>query len=68
MNKIKVNQCENNFSLYPQWICKDCAINNSGIWPEGHHGSFHGGVCGWCEEEKGVTQPRDWGYPIYLGG
>lgn len=50
---------------YPSWICKECAKENLGVWPKGHTASFHTDTCGWCLEEKEVTEPRDWGYPKY---
>ncbi len=64
---MKINQCENNSSSYPSWICGECAFKNEGKWPEGHFSTFHVGVCGWCDEKKDVSSPRSWGYPIYLG-
>lgn len=50
---------------YPDWICTFCAKENGGKWPDGHIGTFHNGVCGWCGEEVQVTEPRDWGYPNF---
>ena len=60
-----VNQCENNFDSYPSWICRQCAYKNGGKSAHGHVFSLSPGVCGWCEQQKVVTQPRDYGYPIY---
>ena len=48
---------------YPQWICTQCAESNGGRMPDGHLATWHNGICGWCNEEKSVTQPRDFGYP-----
>lgn len=49
---------------YPSWICKECAENNGGKPREGV--STHNFLkCGWCEENKSVTAPRNWGYPKF---
>lgn len=50
---------------YPPWICNKCAEKNGGKWPKGHLGTFHVGLCGWCDETKPVSEPRDWKYPEY---
>ena len=63
----KMNQCENNSSEYPQYICGSCALENAGKWPKGHVATFHSDKCGWCEEICAVTAPHNWGYPIYKG-
>jgi len=63
----KTKQAENNCSEYPQWVCGVCATDNGGKWSEGHVAAFHGGICGWCNQTRAVTQPRDYGYPAYKG-
>lgn len=63
MNPIA--QAENNFDSYPGWVCSDCAYKNGGLFPKGHCATFHAGICGWCSQKKTVTQPRDYGYPLY---
>jgi hypothetical protein len=52
---------------YPGWICIDCG-RKYGTAYEGHVATFHTDLCGWCGEEKAVTEPRDYGYPDYEGG
>lgn len=49
---------------YPDWICNDCAkkLKAKKVIKVS---TFHTGKCGFCGEEKGVTEPRDWGYPGY---
>jgi len=47
---------------YPSWICSDCGKEVGG-WPKGHVGTFHNGHCDVCEQEKVVTEPRDYHYP-----
>lgn len=48
---------------YPAWVCTPCAEKAGGIWPNGHVGTFHNGICHVCGELKAVTEPRDFGYP-----
>ena len=48
---------------YPSWICADCG-NKYGK-ARGKYATFHPGTCGWCEKEKAVTEPRDYGYPKF---
>lgn len=49
-------------SEYPPWICSKCAnaLNHPSRCAAS---SFHVDICGWCLEEKEVTEPRDYGYP-----
>lgn len=49
---------------YPHWICQECAESRGypnicliSTWHEDH--------CGWCEQIKTVTQPRDYSYPKF---
>jgi len=49
---------------YPRWICQECANSR------GHHNlclvsSYCMATCGWCDKNKPVTQPRDYGYPPF---
>jgi len=47
------------------WICRDCAIANSGTWPDGHiatQGYFN---CIVCEEIKCCADRSDWNF-IFL--
>ncbi len=47
---------------YPSWICADCGRKHGyvRILVQTYH---DGDSCGWCNEEKATTEPRDWGYP-----
>ena len=51
---------------YPVWVCHDCAYKAQDqkqfIF---NRMTFHHGRCDICGEEKGVTQPRDYGYPNF---
>lgn len=40
-------------------------LNKRMLNHEDNVSNFHVGICGWCQEEKNVTQPRDWRYPEY---
>jgi len=56
---------------YPSWVCIDCAINalteDELKRLNGHLSTFHKDICGVCGKEKAVTEPRDYGYPIFEG-
>lgn len=53
----------------PAWVCRDCG-GTWGLWwdkgtylgPPRHCATFHKGICGVCNKEAGVTEPRDYGY------
>jgi hypothetical protein len=47
---------------YPAWICADCG-SRLGRLPADHISTWHRGTCGWCGEDRDVTEPRDYGYP-----
>ena len=63
----KMSQAENNSEPYPSWICSECAYDNGGYWSEGQIATFHDGICEWCDEERAVTKPRYYGYPLFKG-
>ena len=54
-------------AAYPKWVCEDCALN--GIERFGAEGkrrdqsSWHYGLCDVCNQQKSVTEPRDFGFP-----
>lgn len=52
-------------SDYPKTICRECALKNKGTIYQDHISCFHHGKCGWCQQMKTVTEPRDYGYPIF---
>lgn len=49
------------------WICDDCGrkygdrSKSYAVFKE--VAAYHIGICGWCNEEKEVTEDRDYGYP-----
>ena len=45
----------------PSWVCLDCANKRGARIPQGHCFTSHIGICGICQEEKEVTEPRDFG-------
>ena len=46
------------------WICRECAFKhcNHKQVKEGHLVTWHAGKCDICEEEKILTEPRDFGH------
>jgi hypothetical protein len=46
------------------WICRDCGCKHGK--PRDGVSTFHVGKCGWCKQEKAVTEDRDYGYPAPL--
>lgn len=43
------------------WICHQCALDHGAEWPrEDRCATFHIGTCGVCQEERTVTEPRDY--------
>jgi len=47
-----------------EWICDECGKKYGSRVPE--ISTFHYGWCEWCDEEKAVTESRDYGYPKLL--
>jgi hypothetical protein len=55
---------------YPEWVCYDCGINARlavGKFTPIGTATYHIDKCDVCEEEKEVTEPRDFGYPKFKG-
>ena len=52
-------------SNYPGWTCHDCAVEAGGMFPPGHVATWHPDICPVCGDTRGVTEPRDYGYPKY---
>ena len=50
---------------YPCWICFDCGRRYGKH--RGGVSAVHDGVCVVCMKFKGVTEPRDFGYPKIRG-
>lgn len=59
-----------NKSFYPEWVCLDCgsealkhpANADKKIF---EYSTWHEGICEVCGQKKTITQPRDFGYPIF---
>lgn len=49
---------------YPYWICQECA-ESLGHKNRCEMSTYHPDICGWCNEMKTVTQPRDYGHPPF---
>jgi sulfur relay (sulfurtransferase) complex TusBCD TusD component (DsrE family) len=49
---------------YPAWTCRECA-ESRGYSNRCMISTWHEDSCGWCEQIKAVTQPRDYGYPKF---
>jgi len=60
---------------YPSWVCVDCGnkardeMNKGGVKHCGRAmmSTWHNGKCDVCGETKEVTEPRDFGYPEFVG-
>ena len=50
-------------TLYPDWVCLDCGNAAGNGMPPGHLATFHEDTCDVCEQQKSVTQPRDFCNP-----
>lgn len=64
MSKITVTARD---EAYPYWVCSDCGTkaqsNPKKIFETS---TYHAGRCEVCWEYKAVTEPRDFGYPVFL--
>ena len=49
---------------YPFWVCRECGTKAQ-RWAGTAVSTYHQGTCGVCGELKAVTQPRDFGYPVF---
>ena len=53
---------------YPEWVCRTCGHkaqpDKSKLFSLS---TWHQDKCGVCGEIKGVTEPRDFGYPKFKG-
>jgi hypothetical protein len=50
---------------YPTWVCSFCAKIAGGKIPRGHVYTIHIGICDICGRRTKVTEPRDFGYPVF---
>lgn len=44
----------------PQWVCYECGVKH-GFFSPGL-ATWHPDTCGVCDQQKTVTEPRDFGY------
>lgn len=58
-------KAEVRLSTYPEKVCHDCGTEAVGSYKATHTSTYHEARCDVCGEVKGVTQPRDFGYPIF---
>ena len=47
---------------YPSWVCSECGRRFGNRPAQGMIATWHPGICGICNEEKSVTEPRDFGH------
>ena len=45
---------------YPKWACADCGKEHGERFPR--ISKWHYGKCDVCDENKSVTEPRDYGH------
>lgn len=57
MNKLKP---------YPTWVCHECGWNATHKYPPANC-TIHEDKCDVCGKIRGVTEPRDYGYPKFEG-
>jgi hypothetical protein len=58
---------------YPDWICRDCGTSGGKMRHTAIVSTFHdpdprdnNDICGWCgASNKPLTEPRDYGYPVF---
>ena len=44
-------------------ICRDCAKEKGGVWPEGHVATQWYGNCDYCHKRKACCSIGDWNWP-----
>lgn len=51
---------------YPVWVCSECGNKAQKDKRRIHAvATFHSGWCEVCDQYKAVTEPRDFGYPVF---
>jgi len=55
----------NKLKPYPTWVCHSCGTHERKCLVL--CATYHMGICDVCGERKVVTQPRDFGYPKFVG-
>jgi hypothetical protein len=43
-----------------EYICRECAKERGGVWPENHISTWHTHTCENCGEKKSVCHKRNW--------
>lgn len=46
-----------------EYICRECADDNGGVWPAGHVATMHAGCCDICGKERSLANVGDWDWP-----
>jgi hypothetical protein len=47
------------------FVCTECAEKAGGKMPKNHIATWHDGKCDICHKLKPVTEPRDFGHPVF---
>ena len=45
------------------YLCRKCAEELGGTWPEGHAATFHVAECPICNKTAGLANVGDWDWP-----
>jgi hypothetical protein len=51
--------------MTPAFVCTECAEKAGGKMHPEHAATWHNGECGICHKTKAVTEPRDFGHPVF---
>jgi len=54
------------FLIEPDWVCFGCAKERGARVPDGHRYTVHTDTCGICNQQREVTEPRDFGGTRHL--
>jgi methionyl-tRNA synthetase len=52
---------------YPQWVCQTCGSYAAQGKHKNNYSTYHEGTCEVCGHFKSITEPRDFGYPKFIG-
>lgn len=50
-------------SLTHNYICRDCALEQHAIYPQGHVATSHRNICKYCNVSKDLLAISDWDWP-----
>lgn len=45
------------------YICRECAEEHGGEWPDGHMATMHSGHCDFCGFVRTLANVGDWNWP-----